>query len=510
MRRLVTADQMRAIDAATIADHGMPAGVLMENAGAALAEAAEALAGPRGRFFVLCGRGNNGGDGLVAARRLLARERTVFVELVGGAERLDGEPKRNLLALQSAGLGPAQISEEVQAGPGDVVIDALFGTGLSRAPEGAYAEAIARIRAWRAAGAKVVAADIPSGLSSDTGQPFEPCVEADVTTSFGLLKVGQALEPGRSICGETREIDIGIPAIAAQVVTGPAIWLLDEDDARARIPKRRRDAHKGTFGHVLVVAGSWGKTGAAAMTGLGALRSGAGLVTVATRPEALVPVMAHAPELMGVELLANGPLGLGDLNPLLEAADGKSAIVIGPGIPRGEETGKLIGALLEEISIPCVLDADALNAVAARPDALRQAKCPLILTPHPGEMARLTGKSTKEVQHDRVGVARRVAAAHQAVVVLKGASTVIALEDGTVFINPSGNPGMATGGSGDVLSGVLGALLAQGLSPDDAAVAGVFAHGLAGDLAARRTGQLGLIATDLLAGLCEVWVRWGR
>jgi hydroxyethylthiazole kinase-like uncharacterized protein yjeF len=510
LKRLVTSEQMREVDAATTAHHGMPAAVLMENAGRALADAALELASPGGRFLVLCGRGNNGGDGLVAARKLHSRGRTVHVELVGGHERLEGEPRRNLLALQSAGLSPTTIPEALEVGPADVVVDALFGIGLRRAPEGPFAEAISRIRAWRSAGAKVVAADLPSGLSGDSGQPFEPCVSADATLSFGLLKVGQVVEPGRSLCGALREVEIGIPPVAWQGLPRPAMWLLEEQDARRRIPKRRADGHKGTYGHVLVVAGSWGKTGAAAMTATAALRSGAGLVTVATRPEALVPVMAHAPELMGVELISDGGLGPGDLNPLLEACDGKDALVVGPGIPRGEGTAKLLGSLLEELEIPVVLDADALNALAGQPDVLQRAKCPLVLTPHPGEMARLSGRKIPDVLRDRVGVARTMAAAHQAVVVLKGAATLVCLEDGTIFVCPTGNPGMATGGTGDVLAGVVGALLAQGLGAEDSAVAGVYVHGLAGDLAAVRTGQQGLVATDLLQGLCDVWVRWAR
>ncbi len=510
MKRLVNAEQMRALDAAASQHHGMPSAVLMENAGAVLANEALALAELRGRFVVICGPGNNGGDGLVAARRLFGVGRQVFVELIGGVERLQGDPKRNLLALQASGLNPTPIPEELRPGPGDVIIDAIFGTGLGRAPEGSYAEAIARIRSWRRAGAKVVAADLPSGLQSDSGQPFEPCVEADLTLSFGALKVGQVLEPGRSLCGELREVDIGIPPVTQESLARPHVSLVEEADARARVPRRRADAHKGTAGHVLVVAGSWGKTGAAAMTALGVLRSGAGLVTVATRPEALVPVMAHAPEIMGLELISEGGLGPSDLNSLLDAAEGKAAVVIGPGIPRGEDTPKLLATFLEELTIPCVLDADALNALAQQPDILQKAKCPLILTPHPGEMARLSGRGTKEVLADRIGVSRAMAAAHQAIVVLKGAGTLITLEDGTVYVNPTGNPGMATGGTGDVLAGVIGGLLAQGLAPEDAAIVGVYAHGLAGDLAVRRTGLAGMIATDLLSGLCEVWVRWQR
>ncbi len=509
MKRALKAHEMRELDAAA-ATHGMPAPVLMENAGQALATEALKLAADTGSFFVLCGPGNNGGDGLVAARKLAAAGRTVFVELLGAKESLTGDPARNLKALEASGVAPAAIPGDYPAGPGDVVIDALFGTGLSRAPEGPFVDAIGRVSVWRASGAKVLAADLPSGLNGDSGAPFSPCVTADVTLAFGMLKVGQAVEPGAAKCGRLEVVDIGIPRAAQAVLREPATFLLEESDVRRRLPERRPDSHKGTFGHVLVVAGSWGKTGAAALAGMGALRAGAGLATVATRPEALVPVMQHAPELMGLELVNDGPLGPKDLNALLDAADGKQAVVIGPGIPRGEETGKVLASFLEELEIPCVLDADALNALAGNVEVLKKSKGDLLLTPHPGEMARLMGLTTAEVSRDRIGAARSLALSTQVVVVLKGARTAIAREDGTVFLNPTGNPGLATGGTGDVLSGVCGALLAQGLSPEDAAVTGVYAHGLAGDVVAQRRGRMGLVASDLLEGLGEVWVRWGR
>lgn len=509
MKRALTAAEMRAVDAAA-AQHGMPGSVLMENAGEALTQAALKEAAPDGRFFILCGLGNNGGDGLVVARKLSGLGRTVFVELTGEGSALKGDALRNLEALRACGVAPAPILPELQAGPGDVVVDALLGTGLSRAPEGRIADAIGRISAWRASGAKVVAADLPSGLDSDTGHPHSPCVTADVTTAFGYVKLGQAMEPGASRCGRLEVVDIGIPRAAESVAPAPGVYLLEESDVRGRIPQRKRDSHKGTFGHVLLIAGSWGKTGAAALAAMGALRGGVGLVTVATRPEALVPVMQHAPEIMGVELVDDGPLGHRDLNALLEAAEGKQAVVIGPGIARGDDTWKLIGQLLEEITCPVVLDADALNALVGHLELLRKAKGDLLLTPHPGEMGRLLNLTNAEVQKNRVALTRAFAKDHQVVLALKGARTLIGVPDGTVFINPTGNPGMATGGTGDVLAGLCGALLAQGLPVEDAAVAGVWVHGLAGDLAKERRGEMGLIASDLLDGLGEAWRRWGR
>ncbi|HZI09216.1 MAG TPA: NAD(P)H-hydrate dehydratase [Myxococcus sp.] len=510
MLRVLTAAQMRQAEQAAEAHHGMPSALLMENAGRALAEVARGEAGPGGRFTVVCGPGNNGGDGLVAARFLLQGGARVAVALVGNAEKLTPEARRNLSALQGFRVVPQSLASLPELGAGDVVVDALFGTGLSRAPAGEFAEAIEAIARWRGAGAKVVAADVPSGLQSDTGAPFSPCVRADVTVAFGFLKPGQVLEPGASLCGRVRRVDIGLGEASLPELAEPML-LVEEADARGTLPVRKSSGHKGTYGHVLVVAGSRGKTGAAALVAKAALRSGAGLVTVVARGDALDVIQAHSAEIMGTPLEGSGPLGLGDLDALVVAAEGKDALVMGPGIPRGPETGALIRELLSRLEVPTVLDADALNAVAEDLSVLRRAKGPVVLTPHPGEMARLTGRTTKDVQASRVQVARNLASMFEVTVVLKGDRTLTADKDERVFINTTGNPGMATGGSGDVLAGVCGALLAQGIALPDAAWTAVYAHGLAGDLVAARRGQLGLIAGDLIEqGLCDVWVRWGR
>ncbi|MBU8896995.1 NAD(P)H-hydrate dehydratase [Corallococcus sp. M34] len=510
MLRVLTAEQMRQAEQAAEQHHGMPSGLLMENAGRGLAEVVRELLAPTGRAVVVCGPGNNGGDGLVAARFLRASGAQVLVARVGDVAKLTPEARRNLEALRGFGVEPTLLDTMPALRTGDVAVDALFGTGLSRAPGGAFAAAIEVLARWRQAGATVVAADVPSGLRSDTGEAFSPCVEADVTVTFGFLKPGQLFEPGAARCGDVRRVDIGMGSAVAQSVSGPELLWLEESDARESLPVRRADTHKGTYGHVLVVAGSPGKTGAAAMVALAALRSGAGLVTVATRPSALGHVLAHAPEIMGEALEAEGPLGLGDLDALLAAAEGKDALVMGPGIARGPQTAALIGELLSRVEVPVVLDADALNAVAEDLSVLRRARGPVVLTPHPGEMSRLLKQSTREVQEHRLDVAHRLAASSGATVVLKGSRTLIAEPGGRVFMNPTGNPGMSTGGSGDVLSGVCGALLGQGLPVSSGVCTAVYAHGLAGDLVAARRGQLGLIATDLLKGLCEVWVRWGR
>jgi NAD(P)H-hydrate epimerase len=509
VKPVLTTQQVRELENAA-AGQGVTIADLMENAGNALAEVALRLASPRGKFIVLCGHGNNGGDGFVAARRLVQAGRVAQVELIGRPEELKGEPRRNYAALSQLGIVPASIPRESRVGEGDVVIDALLGTGLNRAPSGAYADAIERIAAWRASGTDVLSADIPSGLDSDTGQPYEPCVQADATVSFGVLKRGQVLEPGASLCGELQVVDIGLPPLDQRGGKAPQIFLLDESDVRAWVPRRSADSHKGTYGHVLVIAGSPGKSGAAALSALAVLRGGAGLSTVACRENVLSSILGHAPELMGHILSPGEALGPDDLPALSEAAQGKSAVVIGPGIARGPETHELMRELLAQFSVPFLIDADGLNALVGHLDVLEAATGPVVVTPHPGEMARLLGTSTAEVQQDRIKAARSLAADHDVTVVLKGARTLVTMPDGAVLINPTGNPGMATGGTGDVLSGICGALLAQGLSPERAAAVAVYAHGMAGDLAAATRGQMGLIASDLLAELGRVWSRWKR
>jgi len=503
MQPLLTAAETRAAEAEA-ERRGLPASILMENAGTAVARAALALGNPTGRFLVVAGPGNNGGDGYVAARKLHAGGRQVDVWRVGDKAKLKGDAARNHAAVEQAGVPVHSSAAAIPLRPGDVIIDALFGTGLARAPEGESADAVRAMLRWHAEGVRVLAVDLPSGLASDTGRAFEPCVSADVTVTFGAVKLGLALEPGATLAGRIEVADIGLAALS------PSSWLLEPADGPRWLPVRRSDTNKGTYGHLLVVSGSRGKSGAAALAGLSALRSGVGLCTVATPADALSDVQGHAPELMGVALPAAAVLGPTHLDVLLAAAEEKDALVIGPGIPRGPETYLLLEELLERLDVPVLLDADALNAVAGHSELLTRSRAPVVLTPHPGEMARLVGKSVAEVQASRIATASSFAKAHRAVVVLKGARTVVANPDGQVRVNPTGNPGMATGGTGDVLSGMVGAFLAQGLAPLDAASLGVLAHGLAGDAAARRWGRLGLIASDLTAALGEVWTAWGR
>ena len=502
MKPVLTGSQIRRLERGAVAN-GVSIPTLMENAGSALAERALHFASPEGRFAILCGRGNNGGDGLVAARKLAEAGRRFQLEVIGGKEKLAAEAVRLYESL-------ARASSDFSPGPGDVVVDALLGTGVNRNPEGDYAQAIGRIDAWRRAGAWVLSADLPSGLDTDSGRPYEPCVWADATLAFGHLKLAHVLEPGASRCRVVQCADIGLPASSSPFGEDSPTFLLELSDVLEWFPKRQADSHKGTYGHALIVAGSPGRTGAAALCGMGALRAGAGLASIACRPEAINSVLAHAPELMGLPLPGRGGLAVSDLGALCSAAEGKQAVVIGPGIDRGEETAELLRLFLAQLSVPCLLDADGLNAVARHLDVLSSAKGPLILTPHPGEMARLIGSTSTQVQRERLAVARSLATSRKLVVVLKGARTLVALPDGTVFVNPTGNAGMATAGTGDVLAGICGGLLAQKLTPARSAAVAVYAHGRAGDIAAQRVGQAGLVASDLLTALGEQWRRLER
>ncbi|HEY6097896.1 MAG TPA: NAD(P)H-hydrate dehydratase [Anaeromyxobacter sp.] len=509
--RLVGSAEMREIDRTAIEVFGIPSLTLMDRAGRAVAEAALQLAAPGGRFVVVCGGGNNGGDGFVAARLLRAAGRDARVLALVPSERLSPDARAVREQAQRAGVAIDDVGElaAVEAGVGDVVLDAIFGTGLARAPGGAFAGAILRMEAARLAGARVLAVDVPSGLSADTGRPLGPCVRADRTVTFGFQKRGLVLFPGAAFAGEVTVADIGIPPEAARRVP-VGCELLTEVEARLLVPPRPRDAHKGDAGRLLVVAGSPGKTGAAHLSLMGALRGGAGLVTLAARAEVLPLALAGRPEAMSAALPGEGPLARSDLQALLALAKGVDAIAIGPGIPRGKETAELVRALLERAGKPAVVDADALNALAEDPGAIAAIGVPLLLTPHPAEMARLVGTTVEAVQSDRVGIAAAKARAWNANVLLKGAHTVVADPEGPPAIVPAGNPGLATGGTGDVLTGLCGALLAGGLPPPAAGRAGAYVHGRAGDVAVHRFGERGLVARDLGEAIGAVWAEWRR
>jgi hydroxyethylthiazole kinase-like uncharacterized protein yjeF len=514
--RLLTAAEQRELDRLAAAEPALPTRVLMESAGAAVARAVLLLQ-PR-KVVVFCGPGNNGGDGSVAARLLRSAGVEVYTTYTKSPDQLKGD------AAQAAGAwlaaGGEQAGGGVRGGPGVVVVDAVFGSGLSRAPEGAEAEAIRAINGARERGAQVVAVDVPSGVESDTGAVYPVhLARADVTVTFHAPKRGLYLHPGADCAGRIEVADLGIPQSLEHKLSTPACDLLDEEWARAQLAPRPRNAHKNDFGHVLVVAGSAGKSGAAALVCEAALRAGAGLVTLAARPEVLAAVAA-IPEVMTVALPGEGPLALRDLEPLRAAAGGKTALAIGPGIPRGPQTAQLIGDLLAALPGDCasVLDADALNAIAESREQIAAmfSRAPVrpLLTPHPGEFARLTGEEPERILAERIEAATRAAQRFSACIVLKGSHSVVADPEGGSAICAAGNPGMATAGSGDVLTGIAAAVLARrggaGGTGERARLA-VFLHAFAGDLAAAEVSETALIATDLArVGLPRVFRRWGR
>jgi NAD(P)H-hydrate epimerase len=476
MRPVVTAAEMRALDRATIDDIGIPALALMETAGRAVAAAA---AGAQ-RVAVVCGPGNNGGDGFVAARVLRDAGVDAVVYLAAERSQVKGDALAHLAILERAGgvVLPVDV-DAIASAP--LVIDALFGVGLARPVEGTYAEVVAAINHAE----RVLAVDIPSGLDADTGKVLGTCVEAHATVTMGALKVALVSAPGFAHCGEVVVADIGIPAgvIATQ---GVRAGLVDEADVRRWLPRPVPLDHKGRRGHALVVAGMPGMRGAGRLAALAALRAGAGLVTLAAAGD------IHADDSVMTRSLE------GNLGSLLE---GKAAVVIGPGLGQSELAAGWVGEVLAA-GVPAVLDADALNLVAGVTEALAKAAGPIVITPHPGEAARLLGTSTAEIEADRLAAARALAARTHAVVVLKGARTIVCdgtLGDDHCSINPTGGPELATGGSGDVLSGVIGALLAQGLAPADAARAAVWVHGAAGDALGA-----GMISSDLPSSIAGV------
>jgi NAD(P)H-hydrate epimerase len=499
-----TAEEMRALDARAVRELGIPGPRLMDRAGTgAAALIARWLAPIRGKtVVVVCGKGNNGGDGFVVARRLKARGAAVRVVLVGRRAEVRGD------AADALGRWRGRVEEIADPrglarglGAADIIVDALLGTGVSGAARGPVAAAIEAVNRAGANGVPVVALDLPSGLDSDRGALLGPTVKAWRTVTFAGLKRSLLLAPAAAQAGTVEIGDIGVPAEEAR--RGITTWRLEIADVRPSFPPRDRDAHKGRFGHLLVVAGSLGKTGAAVLAGRAALRSGVGLCTIAAPASQQPMVAAQAPEYMTEALpeTAAQSLGLKAKDRLLELARRMDAVAIGPGLSLDPEAQELARGLIRELEGPMVVDADALSALAGHLDLLRHAAGPRALTPHPGEMARMLGTTIAAVQADRIEVARAFAREHGVAIALKGAHTVIAGPDGHVAINPTGNPGMAKGGSGDVLTGIVGALLARAIEPVAALRAGCYVHGLAADVAVRERGEYGMLAGDIIESL---------
>ncbi|MBW7928922.1 MAG: NAD(P)H-hydrate dehydratase [Fimbriimonadaceae bacterium] len=478
---IADAARSRTIDQQAIHEFGVPSRDLMERAGQAVFEAALPLAGGRRRIVVFSGPGNNGGDGFVVAR--LAHEHGLpAVCCAVSADRMSPQCREQRDRALAAGV---QVVEDAQLlaslGPDDLVVDALLGTGATGELRGPIADAI---RAIAASAAPCVAVDIPSGIACDTGRSLGPYVRAAKTVTFGLPKPFLFLAEGLEASGDWIVAEIGFPRALLDVPTG--VRLVGHPWVVSRLPRRTRNSHKGANGSVLVVAGSERMTGAALLAATGALRAGAGLVTVAGGPEVCRAIQAQLPEAM--------VLPLTDAADLLALQDRVDALVLGPGLTP-PVAGSLAARLVPDWAKPVVLDADALGPeVPAWPG-------PVVLTPHPGELGRMLGCSAGEVQADRWGCARRAAKRFGATVLLKGAASVVASPSGWLWVNSTGNPGMAAGGMGDVLAGVVGTLLAQGLSPEDAAACGMFWHGAAGDACAAEIGPAGFLASELASAL---------
>lgn len=505
--RVVTAAEMRRLDDLTINTHGVPSLTLMERAGQGVVDVIlkrwTHLA-KRG-VLVVAGKGNNGGDGLVIARLLLQREFPCEVACVGRAKDLSPDAAANLQRYRAVkGVFteiPPEDLDDLRGRMQDkgLLVDALLGTGLRSPVEGSLADVV---ELMNASGLPIVAVDTPSGLDADTGTPPGAVIQAEATVTFGYPKAGQVIYPGVVYNGDLVVADIGLHQQAVAEVA-PSMELLDPADMAWLLPKRADDSHKGSYGHLLVMAGSRGKTGAAVLGCRGAMRVGTGLVTLAA-PRGLNGILAGALVESMTEPLGHPgeeqwpALGAADWESLAER---KSAVLFGPGVGVHADAETTLETLLEHCRLPWLIDADGLNNLAVDVSRLREARVPPVLTPHPGEMSRLTGLDTAEVNRDRIGVARAFAADNRCYLVLKGARTVMATPEGQVAINPTGNSGMASGGMGDVLAGIVAGFLAQGLLPEDAVRLGVYLHGRTGDRVADDRGSVGLIASDLVDGL---------
>lgn len=510
---ILTAAEMRAADSAASRDLGVPTLLLMENAGRGVAAVAERERGTAsGPVAIVCGPGSNGGDGLVAARHLVVAGVPVRVLLAAPASQARGDAAVALAAAQR--LGIALEDGSAWTDPADwrprldgaaVIVDALFGTGFHGEARGTAAAAIA---AMNQSGGRKLAVDIPSGLDADTGRASGVVFQADVTATMGAWKVGLAVE-GAGPSGRVEVVGLGVPVARAE---GAArAFLLDRPGVAARVPRRTADAHKGSSGHLLAIAGSAGKTGAALLVGRSALRGGAGLVTVASTAAGQAALDAKTLEVMTARYTDADDPAPAQATPALEGlAAGLQAVALGPGIPTGGGMRAVVRDLAARLPVPMVIDADGLNALGTDvASILAGAPAPRVLTPHPGEMGRLVGRSIRDVQADRVGQARALAEQARAVVVLKGARTVIAAPDGRVFINPVACAALATAGSGDVLCGLVGALLARRVEALAAAQVAVYAHGLAGQELSERFGD-GTLSGDLPDAIAGVLARLAR
>jgi ADP-dependent NAD(P)H-hydrate dehydratase / NAD(P)H-hydrate epimerase len=509
--KIVTAAEMREIDRATTEQFGIPSLTLMENAGSAVAEFARIGYEKAKSIGVICGKGNNGGDGFVAARKLHEAGHEVHVLLLAQPAELRGDARQNYekLPIKPVVVDSAPDLESEQAAKAlgsDLLIDAILGTGFRPPVTALYRQAIRKINAQHS---PVIAVDIPSGADADrVGDQVGELARADAIVTFTAPRPAHVL--GNLISGPTVVAPIGSPDTVIR--SRLRLNLITPREIATLIGPRPRDSNKGKYGHVLVVGGSVGKSGAAAMAGISALRVGAGLATIATARSVLGIVAGYFPELMTEPLdeTSAGTISASALKEFEQLSDKKTLLAIGPGISRHPDTAAFVRSVVSHSKIPLVLDADGLNAYEGKSDQLKGNGRMLVLTPHPGEMARLTAMSIAQVQSDRVGVGRSFAEEHGLVLVLKGDRTIVARPDGEVWVNTTGNPGMATGGTGDILTGMVAGLMAQNLGREfDAVLAAVYLHGLAGDMAKEILGEHSLIATDLVESVAEAF-EWTR
>jgi ADP-dependent NAD(P)H-hydrate dehydratase / NAD(P)H-hydrate epimerase len=508
---------MREIDRRSIEDLGIPGEDLMERAGAAVADLVQSLIFPdlSGPFVILLsGRGNNGGDALVAARLLSEKGIKVLTFLLAEAATLKGDAALNLDRLVR---DKSPLQELVDEGGlatlqkllpmADLIVDGIFGTGFKGPARGIAEEVIKLVNETVLArpSVRVIAIDIPSGLDGGTGKVDGAAIRADQTVTMGLPKTGMVREEGLNYCGRIVVADIGFPpTVIDEVPTG--LELVTGSELSGLIPPRPQKSHKGSYGHLLILAGSPGMTGAAALASMAALRAGAGLVTLGI-PKSLNPIMEEkCTEVMTLPLpeTSTGSLSPDALSPILDFCLKIDVVAIGPGLSRNPGTGELVRELVRSCPVPLIIDADGLNLIAEDLSVLGSASSGLTLTPHPGEACRLTGLTREELFADREGTARRFARENNLILVLKGAGTLIALPEGSLRINLTGNPGLATGGTGDILTGLIAGFMAQGVEAGSAACLGVYVHGAAGDKAAEKVGEISLIASDLLESIPAV------
>lgn len=504
MIKAATSQEMMDIDRTAIERYGIPGTELMERAGLACVDKINEIY-KLSNVYVLCGGGNNGGDGFVIARILHGEGRNVKVFLSVPASKLKGDAKINYVRAKKSGVEILPVKNFLTISSkiftqNSIIIDALFGTGLSKDVRPPISDVIDKVNKLSS---PVLSVDIPSGISSDTGQVMGSAIKADHTVTFGIPKRGHLLYPGAEYTGSLSIADIGFPQ---KLLTSSKIKvnLIQRSDALSLMPKRPKDSHKGRYGHVLIVAGSRGKTGAALMAAKACLRTGAGLVTIGIPGSLVDTFQRRVTEEMILPLpdKGNGTLSSSAAPVILKFLKKRgSVLAIGPGLSNDKEISELVCDLIKGSAAPIVIDADGLNVMAGKTSILKRSGAPVILTPHSGEMARLLYGKVEDLQGDRINTAVSFAKKTKTYIVLKGAPTLTAIPSGDAFINSTGNPGMATAGTGDVLTGMISAFLAQGLSPKDASLLGVYMHGLAGDVAAAEKGEHSLIASDIIKAI---------